>query len=187
MWLIRISLYQSINIEQVKYVYQFKINTHRCCNQHLSILDGLSVVQWCLGHAMVIVFFTQIQWHATNVKNNWQLAVLLPSSRGSEFDPRLVHDNLSVPLWVISVSLCKSIKIKPTNVLSHWLRATSRDLRFWIENRLSVWKNTCLHCRQWLSRKIAVCFDVCYVSVISRYITFSYIEYYHVVKGFVLH
>ena len=31
--------------------------------------------------------------------DNWQLAVL-PQSGGSEFDPRRVHDNLSVPLWV---------------------------------------------------------------------------------------
>ena len=31
--------------------------------------------------------------------DNWQLAEL-PQSGGREFDPRLVHDNLSVPLWV---------------------------------------------------------------------------------------
>ena len=33
------------------------------------------------------------------VLHNWQLAVL-PQSGGREFDPRRVHDNLSVPLWV---------------------------------------------------------------------------------------
>ena len=39
-----------------------------------------------------------------------------PQSGGREFDPRRAHDNLSVPLWVICVSLCQSIKIKPTNM-----------------------------------------------------------------------
>ena len=36
---------------------------------------------------------------AANVLDNWQLAEL-PQSGGREFDPRRVHDNLSVPLWV---------------------------------------------------------------------------------------
>ena len=39
------------------------------------------------------------QWHETNVLDNWQLAEL-PQLGGREFDPRRVHDNLSVPLWV---------------------------------------------------------------------------------------
>ena len=34
-----------------------------------------------------------------NVLDNWQLAVLSQSG-GREFDPRQVHDYLSVPLWV---------------------------------------------------------------------------------------
>ena len=34
----------------------------------------------------------------------------------TEFDPRLVHDNLSVAFCVICVSLCQSIKIKSTNM-----------------------------------------------------------------------
>ena len=42
---------------------------------------------------------TQFQWHEANVLDNWQLAEL-PQSGGREFDPRRVHDNLSVPLWV---------------------------------------------------------------------------------------
>ena len=44
-------------------------------------------------------FLTQFQWHEANVLDNWQLAEL-PQSGGREFDPRRVHDNLSVPLWV---------------------------------------------------------------------------------------
>ena len=46
-----------------------------------------------------IVFLTQFEWHEANVLDNWQLAEL-PQSGGREFDPRRVHDNLSVPLWV---------------------------------------------------------------------------------------
>ena len=39
--------------------------------------------------------------HFGGVKRAGQLAVAeLPQSGGREFDPRLVHDNLSVPLWV---------------------------------------------------------------------------------------
>ena len=44
-------------------------------------------------------FFTQFQWHEAIVLDNWQLAELTHSG-GREFDPRRVHDNLSVPLWV---------------------------------------------------------------------------------------
>ena len=38
-------------------------------------------------------------WDVCYVLDNWQLAEL-PQSGGPEFDPRLVHDNLSVPWWV---------------------------------------------------------------------------------------
>ena len=93
---------------------QFKINTHRCWNWHLCIPDGLSVVQCSLGHAIGVVFLTQLQWHEANVLDNWQLAEL-PQCGGREFDPRRVHNNLSVPLWVY-ISLCQNIKIKPTNM-----------------------------------------------------------------------
>ena len=44
-------------------------------------------------------FLTQFQWREAYVLDNWQLAEL-PQSGGREFDPRRVHDNLSVPLWV---------------------------------------------------------------------------------------
>ena len=49
--------------------------------------------------SLELCFFTQFQWHEANVLDSWQL-VELPQSGGREFDPRRVHDNLSVPLWV---------------------------------------------------------------------------------------
>ena len=57
------------------------------------------VFQRSLGHVIGIVFLIQFQWHEANVLDNWQLAEL-PQPEGREFDPRRVHDNLSVPLWV---------------------------------------------------------------------------------------
>ena len=66
---------------------------------HLYIPEGLSVVQCSLGHIIGLCFMTQFQWHEAIVLDNWQLAEL-PQSGGPEFDPRQVHDNLSVPLWV---------------------------------------------------------------------------------------
>ena len=51
------------------------------------------------GMSLELRFFTQFQWHEANVLDNWQLAEL-PQSGGREFDPRRVHDILSVPLWV---------------------------------------------------------------------------------------
>ena len=44
-------------------------------------------------------FKKQFQWREAYVLHNWQLAEL-PQCGGREFDPRRVHDNLSVPLWV---------------------------------------------------------------------------------------
>ena len=78
---------------------QFKIKTHRRWNWNLCIPDGLSVVQCSLGHVIGVAFFTQFQWHEANVLDNWQLAEL-PQFGGRVLDPRRVHDNLSVPLWV---------------------------------------------------------------------------------------
>ena len=44
----------------------------------------------------------------------WQIdfRVMLTQSRGSEFNPRSVHGNFSVPLWVVCVSMCQSINIR---------------------------------------------------------------------------
>ena len=44
-------------------------------------------------------FLARFQWREAYVLDNWQLAEL-PQSGGREFDPRRVHDNSSVPLWV---------------------------------------------------------------------------------------
>ena len=63
------------------------------------VFQMYSVVQCILGHVIGIVFFTQFQWHEANVLDNWQLAVLCQSG-GREFDPRRVHNDLSVPLWI---------------------------------------------------------------------------------------
>ena len=51
------------------------------------------------GMSLGLCFFTQFQWHEVIMLDNWLLAVL-PQSGGREFNPRRVHDNLSVPLWV---------------------------------------------------------------------------------------
>ena len=42
---------------------------------------------------------------------------MLSHSGGCEFDPRLVHDNFSIPLWFICVSLCQSIKINKSTTM----------------------------------------------------------------------
>ena len=70
-----------------------------------------------LGMTLELRFKRLFQWREAYVLDNWQLAEL-PQSGGREFDPRRVHDNSSVPLWVyfICVSLGQSIKIKPTNM-----------------------------------------------------------------------
>ena len=51
------------------------------------------------GMSLELHFLTQFQWREAYVLDSWQLAEL-PQSGGREFDPRRVHDNLSVPLWV---------------------------------------------------------------------------------------
>ena len=47
--------------------------------------------------------------------DNWQLAVL-PQCGGSEFNPRWIHDNLSVPLQVCMCFPVPQHQIKPTNM-----------------------------------------------------------------------
>ena len=59
-----VSLCQSIKIKPTNmYITstraQFKIKTHGCCNWHLCIPDGLSIVQCYLGHVIGIACF----WH----------------------------------------------------------------------------------------------------------------------------
>ena len=77
-------LCQSIEINNNKYVCMYV-----CC-QLSSAATGTS---------LELRFMAWFQWREVYVLDNWQLAEL-PQSGGREFDPRLVHDNLSVPLWV---------------------------------------------------------------------------------------
>ena len=37
---------------------------------------------------------------------------MLPQSERCQFDPRVVHDNLSVPLWVVCINLCRVSQVK---------------------------------------------------------------------------
>ena len=55
------------------------------------------------------VFLAQYLWRGTKVLDDWLLG-MLPQSEGHELNPCKVHNNFSVPLWVICISLCQSIK-----------------------------------------------------------------------------
>ena len=79
---------------------QFKINTHMCWNwHHVHSRQVVSCPVQPRARHWSCVFLARFQWREAYVLDNWQLAEL-PQSGGREFDPRLVHDNLSVPLWV---------------------------------------------------------------------------------------
>ena len=60
---------------------------------------GCQLSSAATGTSLELRFLARFQWREAYVLDNWQLAEL-PQSGGREFDPRLVHDNLSVPLWV---------------------------------------------------------------------------------------
>ena len=62
----------------------------------INIYIYIYMIPWIV---IKMCFLTQFQWREAIVLDNWQL-VELPQSGGREFDSRLVHDNLSVPLWV---------------------------------------------------------------------------------------
>ena len=59
-----------------------------------------------------LCFLAQSWWRETNVQDNWWMT-MLPQFEGSEFDPRLVHDDFPVPLWAICVFPGQSIRTKP--------------------------------------------------------------------------
>ena len=94
---------------------QFKINTHRCWNWHLCIPDGLSVVQCSHGHVIGVAFLARLQWREVTC---WTI--------GSWRSCLSLEVVSSIPAWstiiyrflcgFICVSLCQSIKIKPTNM-----------------------------------------------------------------------
>ena len=60
---------------------------------------GCQLSSAATGMPLELRFLARFQWREAYVLDNWQLAEL-PQSGGREFDPRRVHDNLSVPLWV---------------------------------------------------------------------------------------
>ena len=100
-----VSLCQSIKIKPTNmYIAsaraQFKINTHRCWNwHHVHSRQVVSCPVQPRARYWSCFFLARFQWCEAYVLDNWQLTEL-PQSGGREFDPRLVHDNLSVPLWV---------------------------------------------------------------------------------------
>ena len=60
---------------------------------------GCQLSSAATGMSLELRFVARFHWREAHVLDNWQLAEL-PQSGGREFDPRRVHDNLSVPLWV---------------------------------------------------------------------------------------
>ena len=75
------------------YVYVY-VYVYACAFQ-----TGCQLSSAATGTSLELRFLARFQWREAYVLDNWQLAEL-PQSGGREFDPRLVHDNLSVPLWV---------------------------------------------------------------------------------------
>ena len=74
--------------------------THACVEiDTCAFQTGCQLPRAASGMSLGLCFLTQFQWHEAIVLDKWQLAEL-PQSGGREFDPRRVHDNLSVPLWV---------------------------------------------------------------------------------------
>ena len=78
---------------------QFKINTQVLQLTPCAFQTGGQLSSAATGTSLELRFLAQIRWREAYVLDNWQLAELAQSG-GREFDPRLVHDNLSVPLWV---------------------------------------------------------------------------------------
>ena len=64
-----------------------------------ALKTGCQLSSAATSTSLELRFLAPIQWREAYVLDNWQLAEL-PQSGGRELDPRLVHDNLSVPLWV---------------------------------------------------------------------------------------
>ena len=98
-----VSLCQSIKIKPTNmYIAsaraQFKKLTHTGVEiDTCAFQTGCQLFSAATG--MSLEFLARFQWREAYVLDNWQLAEL-PQSGGREFDPRRVHDNLSVPLWV---------------------------------------------------------------------------------------
>ena len=117
---VQVSQYQSIKIKPTNmYIAsaraQFSINTHRCWNWHPCIPDVLSVVQYSLGHIIAIVFlhnFGGIKlscWTTGSWRSCLSLEVVSSIPAGSMIIYRFL-------CGFICVSLCQSIKLKPTDM-----------------------------------------------------------------------
>ena len=116
-----VSLCQSIKIKPTNmYIAsaraQFKINTHMCWNWHLCIPDGLSVVRCSHGHVIGVAFFwrdfsgvKRTCWTTGSWRSCLSLEVVSSIPAGSTIIYRFL-------CGFICVSLCQSIKIKPTNM-----------------------------------------------------------------------
>ena len=117
-----VSLCQSIKIKPTNmYIAsaraQFKINTHRCWNWHLCIPDGLSVVQCGLRQAC---HWNCVSWHNfSGVKRScwttgsWRSCLSLEVVSSIPAGSTVIYWFLC---GFICVSLCQSIKTKPTNM-----------------------------------------------------------------------
>ena len=77
------------------------LHNHRDHNDRVmhAFQTGCQLSSAATGMSLELRFLARFQWREAYVLDNWQLAEL-PQSGGREFDPRRVHDNSSVPLWV---------------------------------------------------------------------------------------
>ena len=95
---------------------QFEINAHRYWNYHLCLPDGLSVVQCSLGHVIGVVF---LDTNFSDMKRtcwttgSWRSCLCLEVVSSIPAGSMIIHRFLC---GFICVSLCQSIKIKPTNM-----------------------------------------------------------------------
>ena len=76
---------------------------------------GCQLSSAATGMSLELRFLALFQWREAYVLDNWQLAEL-PQSGGREFDPRRSTIIYRFLCGFICVSLCQSIKIKPTNM-----------------------------------------------------------------------
>ena len=123
--------------------------------------------------------YTQFPRHGTKVLDNWQLA-MLPQSEHYEFNPRLVHDNLSVLLWVIWISLWRGIKLTPKSVYIVWARYSYQYYKILPINQLYLYHgfpnftesvHVCMHTHTCVGSHMLTTNPFVYNS--SQYILFS--------------
>ena len=108
----------SILNQQISARAQFRINTLRCLNWQLCIPDGLSGIQCSIRHIIGIVF-----WHNLSgmkrtcwTTGSWRFCLNLEVVSSIPTGSTIIYRFLC---GFICVSLCQSIKTKPTNVYPH--------------------------------------------------------------------